>query len=106
MYSKFYCCGNPVIGQLLLLKSFEVSNILPLDKILNFNTNENVKGAIKDGRVYSYQIYGTLQNLIKGGAICSAQIVVRKYQTGRTSVHFAAIKLQEIAKKRKSRQLS
>ena len=35
-------------------KDFEVSNNLPLDKILNFDTNENVRDAIKDERVYSY----------------------------------------------------
>jgi len=37
-------------------KSFEVCNNLPLDKILNFDINENVRGAIKDERVYSYSI--------------------------------------------------
>jgi hypothetical protein len=37
-------------------KDFEVSNNLPLDKILNFNTNGNVKGTIKDERVYSHPI--------------------------------------------------
>jgi len=37
-------------------KDFEVSNNLPLDRILNFDTNENVRGAIKDERVYSHPI--------------------------------------------------
>jgi len=37
-------------------KYFEVSNNLPLDKILNFNTNKNVRGAIKNERVFSHQI--------------------------------------------------
>jgi hypothetical protein len=37
-------------------KDFEVSNNLPLDKILNFDTNENVRGAIKDERVCSHPI--------------------------------------------------
>jgi len=35
---------------------FEISNNLPLDKILNFDTNENVRGAIKDERIYSHPI--------------------------------------------------
>jgi len=29
-------------------KDFEVSNNLPLDRILNLDTNENIRGAIKD----------------------------------------------------------
>jgi hypothetical protein len=37
-------------------KNFEVSNNLPLDRILNFDTNENVRGAIKDERVFSHPI--------------------------------------------------
>jgi hypothetical protein len=37
-------------------KDFEVFNNLPIDKILNFDTNENVGGAIKDERVYSHPI--------------------------------------------------
>ena len=37
-------------------KDFEVSNILPLGKILNFGITENVRGAIKDERVYSHPI--------------------------------------------------
>jgi hypothetical protein len=37
-------------------KDFEVCNVLPLHKILNFDTNENVRGAIKDERVSSYLI--------------------------------------------------
>jgi len=37
-------------------KDFEVCNNLPIDKILNFNTNENVRGVIKDERVYSHPI--------------------------------------------------
>jgi hypothetical protein len=35
---------------------FEVSNNLPLNKILNFDTIENVRGTIKDERVYSRPI--------------------------------------------------
>jgi hypothetical protein len=35
-------------------KDFEVSNNFLLDKILNFNTNGNVRGAIKDERVCSH----------------------------------------------------
>jgi hypothetical protein len=37
-------------------KDFEVSNNFPLDRILNFDTNENVRSAIKDERVYSRPI--------------------------------------------------
>jgi hypothetical protein len=37
-------------------KDFEVSDNLLLDKILNFDTNENVRGAIKDERAYSHPI--------------------------------------------------
>jgi hypothetical protein len=32
-------------------KDFEVSSNLPLDRILNFDTNENVGGVIKDEKV-------------------------------------------------------
>ena len=35
-------------------KDFEVFNNLPIDKILNFDTNE--RGAIKDERVFSHPI--------------------------------------------------
>ena len=35
---------------------FEVSNNLRLDKILSFDINENVRGVIKDERVYSHPI--------------------------------------------------
>jgi len=37
-------------------KDFEVCNNLPPGKILNFNTNENIRGAIKDERVCSHPI--------------------------------------------------
>jgi len=37
-------------------KSFEVCNNLPLNKILNFDTNENVRGTIKDERLCSHPI--------------------------------------------------
>jgi len=37
-------------------KDFEVSNNLLLDEILNFDIVENVRGAIKDERVYSHPI--------------------------------------------------
>jgi hypothetical protein len=37
-------------------KDFEVSNILLLGKILNFGIIENVRGTIKDERVYSHPI--------------------------------------------------
>jgi hypothetical protein len=37
-------------------KDFEVFNNSPLDRNLNSDTNENVRGAIKDERVYSQAI--------------------------------------------------
>jgi len=37
-------------------KDFEVSNNLPFDKILNLDIVGNVRGAIKDERVYSHPI--------------------------------------------------
>jgi hypothetical protein len=37
-------------------KDFKVCNNLPLNKILNFDTIENVRGAIKDERVCSHTI--------------------------------------------------
>jgi len=35
---------------------FEVCNNLPFEKILDFDTNENVRGVIKDERVCSHPI--------------------------------------------------
>jgi hypothetical protein len=37
-------------------KDFKVCNNLTLDKTLNLDTNENVRGAIKDERVCSHTI--------------------------------------------------
>jgi hypothetical protein len=37
-------------------KSFEVSNNLSFNKILNFDTNGNARSTIKDERVYSHPI--------------------------------------------------
>jgi len=37
-------------------KDFEVSNNLSFDKILNLDIVANVRGAIKDERVYSHPI--------------------------------------------------
>jgi hypothetical protein len=43
------------------LQKILFSGNLPLDKILNFDINKNVKGAIKDERVCSYPIWTILQ---------------------------------------------
>jgi hypothetical protein len=45
-------------------KDVEVCNNLPPNTTLNFDISENIRGAIKNERVYSHTILETLQNFL------------------------------------------